>query len=111
MLRAAASLARNLPPSYQQADFVAVHDAARPLLVQEWIDRGGLKGRAVTSDGIRETHRRFCELLPEDLLWVEDPEKKEHPCFVPYTELPPEQKAKDHIFVGVARAFIAAFGS
>lgn len=39
---------------------------------------------------------------------VKDPEKKEHPCFVPYSELPPEQKAKDHIFVGVVRAFIAA---
>lgn len=40
---------------------------------------------------------------------VKDPEKKEHPCFVPYAMLPPEQKAKDHVFVGVARAFIAAF--
>jgi Fic family protein len=52
-------------------------EARAHIAVQEWIDRGGLKGRAVTSDGIRETHRRFCELLPEDLLWVEDPEKKE----------------------------------
>jgi len=52
-------------------------EAKAHIAVQEWIDRGGLKGHAVTSDGIRETHRRFCELLPEDLLWVEDPEKKE----------------------------------
>ncbi len=52
-------------------------EAKAHITVQEWIDRGGLKGRAVTSDGIRETHLRFCELLPEDLLWVEDPEKKE----------------------------------
>lgn len=52
-------------------------EAKAHIAVQEWIDRGGMKGRAVTSDGIRETHRRFCELLPEDLLWVEDPEKKE----------------------------------
>jgi Fic family protein len=52
-------------------------EAKAHITVQEWIDRGGLKVRAVTSDGIRETHRRFCELLPEDLLWVEDPEKKE----------------------------------
>ena len=42
---------------------------------------------------------------------VKDPDKKEHPCFVPYSELPPEQKAKDHVFVGVARAFIAALGA
>jgi hypothetical protein len=40
---------------------------------------------------------------------VKDPEKKEHPCFVPYTELPPEQQKKDHIFVGVVKAFILAF--
>jgi len=52
-------------------------EAKAHITVQEWIDRGGLQGRAVSSDGIRETHRRFCELLPEDLLWVEDPEKKE----------------------------------
>lgn len=52
-------------------------EAKAHIAVQKWIDHGGLKGRAVTSDGIRETHRRFCELLPEDLLWVEDPEKKE----------------------------------
>ena len=29
---------------------------------------------------------------------VKDPDKKEHPCFVPYDELPPEQKAKDYLF-------------
>lgn len=32
---------------------------------------------------------------------VKDPEKKEHPCFVPYAELPTEQKAKDHIFKAI----------
>lgn len=35
-----------------------------------------------------------------------DPELKEHPCFVPYDELPTEQKAKDYIFGGVARALL-----
>ncbi|HSV30007.1 MAG TPA: RyR domain-containing protein [Candidatus Omnitrophota bacterium] len=35
---------------------------------------------------------------------VKDPEKKEHPCFVPYDELPGEQKAKDYLFQGVVRA-------
>jgi hypothetical protein len=39
---------------------------------------------------------------------VKDPEKKEHPCFMPYDELSPEQRAKDHIFVGVVSAVIAA---
>jgi Fic family protein len=52
-------------------------EAKAHIVVQEWIDRGGLKGRAVTSGAIGEIHRRFCELLPEDLLWVEDPNRKE----------------------------------
>ena len=52
-------------------------EAVAHIAVQKWIDDGGLKGRAATSDGIREVHRRFCELLPEDPLWVEDPETKE----------------------------------
>lgn len=29
---------------------------------------------------------------------VKDADKKEHPCFVPYEQLPSEQKAKDYIF-------------
>ena len=33
-----------------------------------------------------------------------DPEKKEHPCFVPYLQLPFEQKAKDFIFLSVVRS-------
>lgn len=29
---------------------------------------------------------------------VKDPEKKQHPCFVPYDQLPPDQQKKDEIF-------------
>lgn len=32
---------------------------------------------------------------------VKDPAKKEHPCFVPYEELPSEQRAKDWLFCSV----------
>lgn len=35
---------------------------------------------------------------------VKDPEKKEHPCFLPYDLLPPEQQAKDRLFLAVVRA-------
>lgn len=52
-------------------------EAKAHISVQRWIDGGGLRGRAVSADGLREVHRRFCELLPEDLLWVEDPDSKE----------------------------------
>ena len=49
------------------------HEAKAHIAVQEWIDAGGLNGRAFTADGIRELHRRFGELLPAGLLTVEDP--------------------------------------
>lgn len=32
---------------------------------------------------------------------VKDPAKKEHPCMVPYEELPLEQRRKDYIFCGI----------
>ena len=35
---------------------------------------------------------------------VKDVEKKEHPCFVPYNELPPAQQAKDHLFRAIVHA-------
>lgn len=39
---------------------------------------------------------------------VKDAAKKEHPCFVPYSDLPPEQKAKDDIFIDTVRAVASA---
>lgn len=35
---------------------------------------------------------------------VKDAEKKEHPCFVPYEQLPAEQRAKDFLFSGIVHA-------
>lgn len=34
---------------------------------------------------------------------VKDPEKKLHPCFIPYTGLPREQQAKDYLFLAIVR--------
>jgi Fic family protein len=48
-------------------------EAKAHIAVQQWIDEGGgLHGKEFSADGICEIHRRFCEGLPEDLLWVED---------------------------------------
>jgi len=58
-------------------------EAKAHITVQKWIDDGGLKGRATTTDGICEIHRRFGELLPENLLWVEDPVTRERVRVVP----------------------------
>jgi Fic family protein len=58
-------------------------EAKAHIIVQRWIDDGGLKGRTVSTDSIREIHRRFCEELPDDLLWVEDPATKERFKVIP----------------------------
>jgi len=36
---------------------------------------------------------------------IKDPEKKEHPCMVPYNELPKDQQTKDALFISVVRSF------
>ena len=58
-------------------------EATAHIAVQQWIDNGGLKGRPVAADSITEIHRRFCEHLPEDLLWVDDPATKKRAKVVP----------------------------
>jgi Fic family protein len=59
------------------------YEAKAHIEVQRWIDQGGLDGNEMTVDGIREIHRRFTSLLPEELRWVEDPETKERRPVVP----------------------------
>lgn len=42
---------------------------------------------------------------------VKDPAAKQHPCILPYEELPELQRAKDGIFVAVVRSMAAALGA
>jgi Fic family protein len=58
-------------------------EAKAHINVQQWIDDGGLKAGAVTADSVRMIHRRFCEQLPDDLLWVEDPTTRERIKVIP----------------------------
>lgn len=45
--------------------------------------------------------------------WVygaeKNPSLKQHPCFVPYDQLPLDQKMKDYIFSGIVAAFWKAY--
>ena len=38
---------------------------------------------------------------------VKDAEAKEHPCFLPYDQLPVEQRAKDYLFTAVVRTCLS----
>jgi Fic family protein len=58
-------------------------EAKAHIAAQRWIDEGNFTGRAVTADGIKEMHRRFCDHLPDDMLWVEEPDTKERIRVVP----------------------------
>lgn len=39
---------------------------------------------------------------------VKDAAKKEHSCFVPYNQLPVQQRLKDYLFGAIVRAFVEA---
>jgi Fic family protein len=58
-------------------------EATAHIEVQRWIDGGGLRGGATMSAGLREIHRRFCSELPDELLWVEDPDTHERLPVIP----------------------------
>lgn len=77
-----------------------------------WIDAPESQ-RASVIDGVKgilagntpeESHENWLEFKRNDG-WVYGPVKDEaaktHPCFVPYSELPPEQQLKDHVFAAV----------
>ena len=52
-------------------------EARAHVTVQKWIDEDGLAGRGITQESICEIHRRFGEMLPDELLWVENPQSGE----------------------------------
>lgn len=39
---------------------------------------------------------------------VKNPTKKEHPCYLPYDQLPIEQRMKDYLFAAIVKAFWVA---
>lgn len=57
--------------------------------------------------GVADSHNSWLDEKVRDG-WkygpVKDAEKKEHPCFVAYEELPAEQQAKDYLFRGIVHS-------
>lgn len=94
---------------------IAIGDVSQP----SWDDApdwqkssaiNGVKG-VIAGNGPEQSHESWLK-EKADAGWkygpVKDPDKKEHPCFVPYAALPPEQRRKDDVYVAVVRAMVAA---
>jgi Fic family protein len=86
-------------------------EARAHIAVQEWIDAGGL-GDAVSPDAICTIHERFCALLPDELLWVENPDTGERVRVVPGQLRDRDIKVGQHIPVspGAVPRFLAHYG-
>jgi Fic family protein len=86
-------------------------EAKAHIAVQRWIDEGNVRGRAATANGIREIHRRFCELLPEDMLLIEEPDTHERMRVVPGELRRRDLRVGRHIPVspGAVPRFLAYF--
>jgi Fic family protein len=52
-------------------------EAKAHIEVQRWIDSGAVQGRTLHQATFLEIHKRFCELLPEDLLWVQGNDQRQ----------------------------------
>lgn len=52
-------------------------EASAHIAVQSWIDNGGMVGSPFSSDNIVEIHKKFGDNLPNELLWLSDPESGE----------------------------------
>jgi hypothetical protein len=50
-----------------------------------------LAARPLSLAGIKEIHHRFSELLPDDLLWIENPDTGERLKILPGRLAPPER--------------------
>ena len=72
-------------------------EAKAHIAVQQWIDEGGLQSRAISTDGICEIHKRFGELLPEDLLWIDEPDTGERMQVVPGALRQRDVKVGQHV--------------
>lgn len=86
-------------------------EARAHIAVQRWIDEGGLAGRALTTEGIREVHQRFGELLPEELLWIVDPDSGERLRLVPGAWRSRDVRVGQHVAIspGALPRFLGQF--
>lgn len=77
----------------------------------EWQRQSAINGVEFHLSGSRKPSDSHVNWMKEKLEqgWkfgpVKDEAKKEHPCLVPYDDLPEEQKMKDKLFTTIVNAF------
>jgi Fic family protein len=86
-------------------------EAKAHISVQRWIDSGALSDREATTEAACEIHRRFCELLPDELLWAEYKETGEIVRVEPGKLRERDVKVGRHVPVspGAVRRFMQRF--
>lgn len=76
---------------------------------EQWQRDSAIKGVMVALDGAspKQQHVSWMEDKIKDG-WkygpVKDASKKEHPCLLPYEDLPLEQQRKDYLYIDVVRS-------
>lgn len=92
----------------------AIGDTSQPAWkdAPEWQKDSAISGVMHFMKDIHVTPQSMHENWMRDKVadgWVyglyKDPVNKEHPCLVPYDELPLEQRVKDHLFLAVCNAW------
>jgi Fic family protein len=88
-------------------------EAKAHITVQQWIDTGGLAGHPVSLAGIKEVHHRFYALLPDDLLWIENPDTGERLKVVPGQLRDRDVRVGQHVPIspGAVPRFLARYES
>ena len=86
-------------------------EAKAHITVQTWIDHGGLRQRMTSLAGLCETHRRFAEYLPPELLNVESPDTGERCTVIPGRLRQRDVKVGQHLAVspGALPRFLQRF--
>jgi hypothetical protein len=79
----------------------------------EWQRVSAIQGVRIALDGAtpEQQHQAWYDYKEKDgwkLGPVKDAEKKEHPCMVPYDQLPDFQKKKDELYITVVNAMYKA---
>jgi len=86
-------------------------EAKAHIAVQRWIEEGGLRGRTVSLEGICEIHKRFGERLPDEMLWIENPDTGERMKVVPGGLRQRDVKVGQHVPIspGAVPRFLGQF--